>query len=251
MVYQDKPCRTCRTKDETDRTRERFYSLFEGKDSYELINLYDVLKAGVDEAGPGCPDEEQMLYKTDHHWTSFGAWRGYCETVKRMGGEPYPLSAFEPELVSDSFYGTTWSSGGMKFVSPDKMYYLRYEGDEDYTTTITDNGKVFDGFYDMEYLTKKDKYSSFISGNNALVKVEKKNGDGREKLLIIKDSYAHSLVPLLARHYDLVIVDTRYYKKSVRALALDEGCDAVLINAYFGTFTSSNIFSMLKYGLDK
>ena len=31
----------------------------------------------------------------------------------------------------------------------------------------------------------------------------------RERLLLIKDSYAHALAPFLARHYDLVLVDLR------------------------------------------
>ena len=78
-----------------------------------------------------------------------------------------------------------------------------------------------------------------------------KNGAeaGRGKLLLIKDSFAHSMAPFLAYHWDLVIVDTRYYKKSVKALAEEEGVERVLLLANMGGMTEAYVYGVLTFGL--
>ncbi len=195
---------------------------------------------------------EQIYYRTDHHWTTLGAYYGYTEIMKSIGVQPQPPEAFNIEEVSSAFYGTTWSSAGMKWIKPDFMYYYRYESDDtDYTTVIEDTGVTFKGFYDLSYLDKKDKYSSFISGNNAFVSVTKTSNaeDGRETMLLIKDSFAHSLVPFLAYHYDLIILDLRYYKSAVIDLVRERGVDRVLIMNYMGSLTETNVFGVLNLGL--
>ncbi|MHB1150944.1 MAG: DHHW family protein [Eubacteriales bacterium] len=195
---------------------------------------------------------EQIYYRTDHHWTTLGAYYGYTEIMKSIGAQPQPLEAYHIEEVSSAFYGTTWSSAGMKWIKPDSMYYYRYEGDDtDYTTAIEDTGVNFKGFYDFSYLDKKDKYSSFISGNNACVSVTKTSNAeaGRETMLLIKDSFAHSLVPFLAYHYDLIILDLRYYKSAVIDLVQERGVDRVLIMNYMGSLTETNVFGVLNLGL--
>ena len=200
---------------------------------------------------------EQLYYKTDHHWTTLGAYYAYAELMKTFKeDEAQPLSFFTRETASDNFYGTTWSKAGMKWVEPDKIEYFRYEGDEDYITEIVDTGKSFDGFYDRSYLEIKDKYSSFIGGNNGRVDVTKKSGeigeDGepRKKLLLMKDSFAHCIVPFLAYHYDLVILDMRYYTESVARLVVSENIDRVLILNNVENLMNTNLYGILNYGID-
>ena len=199
---------------------------------------------------------EQLYYKTDHHWTTLGAYYAYAELMKTFKeDEAQPLSFFTRETVSDSFYGTTWSKAGMKWVEPDKIEYFRYEVDEDYITEIVDTGKTFDGFYDRSYLEIKDKYSSFIGGNNGRVDVTKKdggndeNGEPRKKLLLMKDSFAHCIVPFLAYHYDLVILDMRYYTESVARLVVSENIDRVLILNNVENLMNTNLYGILNYGI--
>lgn len=230
---------------------DKLWNYFEDKmaeDSYiQFVDLLTPLKAVIDTDG-----SEQVYYKTDHHWTTYGAYLGYCEIMKSFGVEPIELSAITKEEVSDEFYGTTWASAGMKWIKPDTMYYYRWAGDEtDYTTTIVDTGASFTGFYDRSYLLVNDKYSSFIGGNNARADVIKTadSGEKREKLLLIKDSFAHSAVPFLAYHYDIIIIDLRYYKDSVIELITEEEIDRVLILNYMGSMTETNVFGMLNLGL--
>ena len=193
---------------------------------------------------------EYVYYRTDHHWTTLGAYYGTKEILAEMGEAIAPIESYTRETVSDAFFGTTWSTAGMSWIAPDTMEYFRFAGDTDFTTTILDNGTSFAGFYDTSYLTKKDKYSSFIGGNNALVTVTKNGDTDRPTLLLVKDSFAHSAVPFLSQHFDLLIVDIRYYKKSTAALIGEYGVDRVLVLYNIDSLTTSPDSVLLRAGLD-
>lgn len=216
----------------------------------QYINLMNALRVITESTKATDP----LYYRTDHHWTTLGAYYAYSEIIKSFkDGElkPAPLSEFTIEKASESFYGTTWSKAGMKWIKPDTIEYFRYEGDEDYITIIEDTGVSFKGFYDRSYLDKKDKYSSFLSGNNGRVDITRADGQKREKLLVLKDSFAHSMIPFLARHYDLVILDLRYYSASIAKLVLTEGISRVLIIGNMDNLTQSVIYGILGYGADE
>ena len=173
--------------------------------------------------------EEGLFYKTDHHWTVRGAYIAYNMLGDTLGYEPYSEDYFNFETVSDAFYGTTWSSSGAYWHGPDIMEFARFSNDEDYVTEIIDTGVKLDGFYDLEKLGTKDKYSSFIGGNNAHVRITNPSFGEREKLLVIKDSFAHSLVPFLALHYDLEIIDLRYTNDSMIEFVKENNISKVLV----------------------
>ncbi|MCL2487090.1 MAG: DHHW family protein [Oscillospiraceae bacterium] len=236
---------------------EHFHDQTAIRPALRFLNLLEPLRLETESSGDG-----QYYYKTDHHWTTLGAYYAYAEIMKSFGEEPRPLSAFTVEEVSDAFYGTTWSSAGMKWIQPDTMYYFRYPGDDsDYITTIRDSGESYPGFYNRSWLEKKDKYSSFIggttSGNNGWVSVNKKiadNADGgpvedRERLLLIKDSFAHAVVPFLAYHYDLEIIDLRYFKDSAAKIVEEKNISRVLVLEHIGSYADGNIFGILNFGL--
>ena len=210
--------------------------------SYPVLNLRDPLR---EKAAQG----EYVYYRTDHHWTTLGAYYGYAAIMDSIGTEPYPLTDFERRTVSLSFLGTTWSTAGAGWINGDEMEYFRFAEDDQFTTTVKDDGTSFPGFYEESYLAKKDKYSSFLSGNHALVTVTQNNPTAdRETLLLIKDSFAHAAAPFLARHYDLVIVDLRYYKQRTISLVDEYGVDRVLYLMNIDSLTGSTVLKMLEAG---
>ena len=201
---------------------------------------------------------EYVYYRTDHHWTTLGAYYAYAEIMESYGMAPHPLEFFTREVVSEEFYGTTWSKAGMKWVSPDVMEFFRYSGDESLVCEIV-GSKTFFGMYDRSYLDKKDKYSAFIGGNNARVRIypsESSSLSGeRETLLLIKDSFGHSAAPFLAAHFDLEIIDLRYYKPlvgnpSVLDLAEEIGADRVLILYNMDSLLTSDNLASLTLGVE-
>lgn len=173
---------------------------------------------------------EYVYYKTDHHWTTLGAYYAYVELLRSYGMEEeiLPADAFERELASSAFYGTAWSAGGMKHVSPDTLEIWQY-GNEDAFTVVAD-GKELDGFYSRAYLERKDQYSVFLDGTHDVVTVQKK-GEERQTLLLLKDSFANSIAPFLAQHFDLVLLNlsSRRDYSDVSTLAREYGADRVLV----------------------
>lgn len=208
-----------------------------------IVNLRDPLRTRA-RAG------EYVYYRTDHHWTTLGAYYGYADIAGAMGLTPAPLSDFDRRTVSLSFFGTTWSTAGASWIGADTMEFFRFPGDETYTTTIVDDGTSFKGFYVTDTLSVKDKYSAFLGGNHALVTVTQDGAENRETLLIFKDSFAHAAVPFLARHYNLVIADLRYYKKSPAALVGEYGADRVLFLYNIDSLTASASQRMLRAGIE-
>ncbi len=154
--------------------------------------------------------QDGIWFNTDHHWTAYGAYLAYVYLGETLGYTPYGIEKFTKATVSNDFYGTTHSKSGLYSTSPDSITLLHYDGDEK--------------FYDLSALYKKDKYAVFLGGNHAYLTIETK--ESKPRLLIIKDSYANALVPFLALHFNLEIVDPRYFSGDIYEIA--EKCDAAL-----------------------
>ena len=184
-------------------------------------------------------DGAEVFFRTDHHWTSIGAYYAYVELAETLDIDPLPLESFSLYCASEEFYGTTYSSSGFFGAGADTL--LLPQNKESFVTEIADTGISFEGFYDLSYLEKKDKYSVFISGNNAHVSVRRADGKERETLLLVKDSFSHALVPYLAEHFDLEIIDLRYYTDSLSNFIEANRITNVLFIYGLDTLASANI----------
>ncbi|WP_209344397.1 DHHW family protein [Flavonifractor sp. AGMB03687] len=191
--------------------------------------------------------DEDIFYRTDHHWTSLGAYYGYTALAEALGYTPVPLDAYNETVRSTEFYGTVFSSSGVRWVSPDTI--TTYVPD----TGITVTSYTYDSagnpveepraLYDTSFLSVKDKYSMFLGGNQSLGVVKTPNTD-KPKLLIIRDSYADSLVPFLTPHFsEIHLVDLRYYKLSLADYIQQNDIDQALVLYSVPNFvTDSNLF---------
>ncbi len=197
----------------------------------------------------------EVFYRTDHHWTSLGAYFGYYniwtalpEDMKSVtsNGVARPLSSFKVETVTEDFLGTSYSSSGASWVTPDSINLYRFDGDDTIPVTVKDNGTVLKGLYREEYLEKKDKYSVFIGENAGRVDIG--NGD-KKKLVIIKDSFAQSIAPFFAADFDIIMIDPRYFSGSIFRTVLEEDPDAVLILMNADTLTSDDVLKVLLRGV--
>lgn len=200
---------------------EQIDEMAAGLSHLTYLNLRDVLRS--DTSG------KQLYYKTDHHWTAEGAMLAYQALGRELGLTVREDGFFERELVAEDFYGTTWSNSAMTWTEPDEMYYLRWTGDMQIKTDV--GMKVLDGFYDRSKLTGKDKYASFFGAQYGYMEIRGEE-EGREKLLVIKDSFAHAVLPMLAADYDIDVLDMRYYtfRQGFAAEILENGdYDGVLI----------------------
>ena len=154
--------------------------------------------------------DEYIFYKTDHHWTTLGAYYAYrqyadyCDISDQKtgasanGGSSSCDDAFAYEapadagytetIVSANFLGTNYSKAPGINIKPDTI--TRMEKSVADSSANAENGagngnirmsilsanleceKTFDSVYDESYLDKKDKYSYFLSGNNPVTFIE-------------------------------------------------------------------------------
>ena len=182
--------------------------------------------------------DEYIYYRTDHHWTTQGAYYAYSELCGALGLEPFDRAVHTAVDVPD-FYGTFYSRARTWNAQPDTLTY--YDLDNPLTIyTVTGPGMPTEGqttgLYDLDKLDVYDKYAAFLHGNNGLSRVE---GDGEGRILVIKDSYANSFVPFLTANYAQIdVVDLRNYNYGLDGLIAENGYDQILVLYSFDSFKS-------------
>lgn len=158
-------------------------------------------------------DTEQLYYRTDHHWTTIGAYQGYLAYCAAKGLTPVSLGDMQAKTVTNDFYGTIYSKVNDYNLKGDSITIYTNPADS-LTVNYTDTKEVTDSLYNLAYVDKKDKYSLFLNNLHTLIEITNETAESDRELVLIKDSYANSLVPFLAHHYKkMYVFDTRYYKE--------------------------------------
>lgn len=174
----------------------------------------------------------QLYYKTDHHWTTRGAYEGYRLLGEKMGYEPLEKDAFSVEKIS-GFKGTSYAKAALWWLPSENIeLWSRKDASENAVSVDIKEGKTvnsFDSYYFRSHLKEDDKYEVFLDGVKGFERI--KNADAKGgKLLLVKDSYAHSIVPFLSQNYsEIVMVDLRARKMPVIDIVEQEEPDEVLI----------------------
>ena len=183
-----------------------------------MSKITDVVRAlaqPVAEAGDtGCDTSAAtgLYYHTDHHWTTHGAYVGYQAYCSAAGLSPIPEADFQKTCVTTDFHGTIFSKLHDNTVPGDAITLYENPANQ-LTVSYPDTGEVTDTLYNRDYLAQKDKYSMFLSNLHPLVEITNASADSDRQLVLIKDSYANSMVPFLVHHYQKIYVfDTRYYR---------------------------------------
>lgn len=191
----------------------------------------------------------QLYYKTDHHWTTEGAYTAYTKLCEELGIKATPRESFDVESY-DGFYGTTYSTSGFWLTEPDSIEVWNNPADTEnnITLTITEgtNSSTYNSMYFYKHLDEDDKYPVFIDGNHALTEITNANAEGGT-IVLIKDSFSHCLAPFLADNYSkVVLVDMRYYKLSVSELVKQEKADEVVVLYGIDNFATDTDIVWLK-----
>ena len=186
--------------------------------------------------------DEQIYYKTDHHWTSKGACLAFEDAAESLGITD-PVTNYDIYTVTTDFSGTLASRSGYHSGKDSIQVYAPKDGKTEYLVTDSDNKEQRATVYDRDALKEKDKYQVFVGGNHALVDITTAN-DTKNRLLVFKDSYANCFVPFLIPYYnEIVMVDPRYYYGNVDQLISSKGITDVLFLYNMDTFLTDNSIS--------
>lgn len=186
--------------------------------------------------------DEYLYYKTDHHWTTLGAYYAFTEYADKTG---INIEKYTTKLVTDKFYGTMSSKANLE-IEADKVYIYEPDKEEEVSVRYNNSTELKDSLYEMSALDKKDKYSIFLGGNNPLVQITT-NAENDRKVLVIKDSFAHCFIPFMISGFSKIdVVDLRYYNESIRKMIEEGGYTDILVLYNVGNFVEDkNIYKLV------
>ncbi len=235
-ILEDKLPATVRTADQ-DKYIDQFYKSIE-KQGYTPVDVRDTLTAHA--------DDTQIYYRTDHHWTTDGAFFAYKQLSKVM-----KLSdnvSYKRYVVKNDFRGTLASKSGFVNGKNDSITIYMPNKDKDYRNSViyySDTKKKTTEFYQLNNLETKDAYTVFGGSNHPMYTI-KTPSKSSEKLLLIKDSYANSMIPFLSQNFrEIVVVDPRYFFDNIDDIIEAEEITQVLFLYNANTFFEDNSLEMM------
>lgn len=187
---------------------------------------------------------EYLYYRTDHHWTTRGAYLVYAEYIRRLGREPVGFEALTGHEVP-GFYGTYYSKAKLFSAVPDTITWY------DIPAEVSVDVESRDGVCDTPKFQTRDKYAAFLHGNNAVTvlrrpQAEREAGEEPSRILLIKDSYGNCFAPFLLYSFDEVtVLDLRYFN-DVEAYLTQNRFDEIYILYNFSAFAQETTISNLR-----
>ena len=224
-VYADKLPENIEMSNQFDQLTKIMNSL-EGK-NYTFLNVSKaLLKAG---------EKHQIFYKTDHHWTTRGAYAVFQSISDKWGINTSKVS-YEFMTVSADFEGTLASKTGIHDVDDKVEICLPKNSKGTYVVSYESQDKKTASLFDADKLNQKNKYEVFLGGNYDKVVIDTVS-TSKNTLLIIKDSYANCLIPMLTPYFaKIVLVDPRYMTDSIHTVMEEYSFSHVLFLYNLNTF---------------
>ena len=192
---------------------------------------------------------EKIYYKTDHHWTTLGAFYAFQAAAPSLGIEGDLSGKYVSYAVSDSFNGMLASKSGVNLGEKEQIdIYVPTEEDTDLIVDYVDEGKRSTSLYDSSKLKEKDQYTVFLGGNSSLLDIRTVS-TSTKRLLLVKDCFANSFIPFLTPYYrEIVVVDPRYYSGTINDLMDSYRISEVLFlysgNTFFKDNNISGVFAV-------
>jgi hypothetical protein len=148
-------------------------------------------------------------YFTDTHWRQEKLEQTAKALCDAMGVTAPKAEDFTKTTVERPFYGVYYGQAALP-MEPEIMYLMESPLLKDCRVYSYETGK-YNPVYDMDKLTGKDPYDVYLSGAQSLLRIENPNAKTDRELMVFRDSFGSSIVPLLVQDYKTVtLVDIRY-----------------------------------------
>lgn len=195
----------------------RLYELMaQNMDFAEEINLRDTLELGD-------------YYQTDTHWRQEKLIDTARMLAQALGVEAEISWNFEEKKLETPFYGVYYGQASLPLPS-ERICYLTNAALETCTVYNLETDST-GGVYDFAKLDGSDPYEFFLSGAAAVLYVENPGAQSQRELVVFRDSFASSLMPLLCEGYSkITLVDTRYIASALVGDYVEfEGADVLFL----------------------
>ncbi len=235
----------------SDSQKEAINDIYLKLEGFNTVNVYDTLKENVD---------KDTYFNTDHHWTQRGAYLAYTEFAKAAGFEPKDINTLN-NIKYDNFLGYLYNQANVPEYSKYADIMEIFEVEENYEVFAKsvdtsksdefDEEKVIEEYTTNIYSKPNEgegaRYTVFMGGDHSFSKINTKVENGRTAL-IVKDSYANTVIPFLTNHYEtILIIDPRSFYSSIQQLKSDYRIDdLIVINYVFSTVFDDYVMKLEK-----
>ena len=203
---------------------------------YPRMKMYFMLAPNAQEiysdtlpANCGAADQKLFIKNCYDSLPSItGAYIGYKSAASAMKFTAYSEDKFSIEHASNEFRGTLYSKTLDNGITPDTIdIYTLANNEPQVKVSVYKSGpkpdSTYSSLYFREFLDVKDKYSTFLGQNVPRIDINSEIPQENDKgsLLIIKDSYAHSLIPFLTKNYShITVLDLRYINGDISSIGV-------------------------------
>jgi len=151
----------------------------------------------------------ECYYRTDTHWRQEAILEAAERICKALGVSAFDRSSFTQTRIPRPFYGVYYGQAALP-MEPEALYVMQNLILEQCKVMDHETGKYTE-VYNRDMLESKDLYDVFLSGAKSLLTIENPNAATQRELIVFRDSFGSSMVPLLVKDYAKVtLVDIRY-----------------------------------------
>ncbi len=156
--------------------------------------------------------EEYIYYRTDTHWTSYGAYAVYQSAIHKMGFTAIPYNRYVVSHVRTDFRGDLYKNTLYNDIKPDVLDRYTYENGARIVSitahyadgTTEDRGT---SLYDEAALDSENMYRFYLGAPSVMLEI-RTDLENDKRLLIYKDDFAECMIPFLIQHYsEICVVD--------------------------------------------
>ena len=205
-----------------------FAALEAGMPWAEFVDITDTLCA-------------QDYYRTDTHWRQEKLLDVAAKLSRALGVTAPDAADYTKTALERPFYGVYYGQAALP-MEPETMYVMESEPLKDCTVLDWETGK-YNAVYDLNKLESRDLYDVFLSGSRSLLTIENPNAATDRELIVFRDSFGSSIVPLLVQDYAKVtLVDIRYIQIDMLGRFLEfKGQDVLFLYSTLVLNNSSTI----------
>ena len=188
-------------------------------------------------------NEENIYLRTDHHWTTLGAYYGSREFAKAAGVYFADLDdEHYTEYVNEGYVGTMYAFTGSANILNDPENFYYYVPNNSYTVDYYNT--AFEHQFTMGLFWEVDlsySYGTFMGGDYYICKVTT-DVDNDRVLLVVKDSYGNAQIPYYTQSFhQIYVIDQRYFDLNMINFIATQGITDVLFTYNYYSFSDGEV----------
>ena len=151
--------------------------------------------------------ENYIYYRTDSHWTSYGAFCVYRSAIRKLGFNAYGYDHFTVTHFDCNYHGNLACRNHFYDLLPDTidLYDSAEKTQPAQVTALRTEGDIaLSGYYLIDLPEAKEKPEKvFALETEPVLRIATENQSSKD-LLLLTDRCGYSMIPFLMQHYRMI-----------------------------------------------